>query len=473
VEFNSLLFLLFLLLVLLLAYGLRSFPTARKWFLVLASYVFYGAWNPPFVLLLMFSTLLDWKVARLMPSASPSRKRLLMATSLTGNLGLLGAFKYGDFLLRNFDRVLGLLGTHFPVTSLGIILPVGISFYTFQTLSYAIDVYRGEMKPWPRFVDFALFVSFFPQLVAGPIVRASVFLPQCIEPKTATRREIGWGMTLLLTGLFQKMFLADSVLAPVADRAFGWVDGGITTGTAWVGILAFAGQILSDFAGYSLCAIGVAMLFGFALPDNFRYPYAAQGFSDFWRRWHISLSTWLRDYLYIPLGGNRGTPRRIQINLMITMLLGGLWHGAAWRFVVWGGLHGLLLVSERQLRRLVSVTPVVPSALRGLGLAAVTFIAICFTWVPFRANSLPGAASYGLAMLGITPATKALSRGETVLTLLVVGAILIWHWWHRDSSWEERWQRMPSWCRAGVLAAMLFTILIWSGNERAFIYFQF
>ena len=469
--FNSLIFPFFLCLVLVVSYGLRSRPSGRKWFLILASYVFYGAWNPPFVLLLAFSTLLDWNVAKWMPGAGPRFKRVLLGMSLTGNLGLLATFKYGDFLLHIFNQLLGAAGLHFEPVNLGIILPVGISFYTFQTLSYAIDVYRGNIAPWPSFTDFALFVSFFPQLVAGPIVRASVFLPQCREPKTASRDEFAWGAVLLVTGLFQKMFLADAILAPVADAVF--VKSAVSAGGAWIGVLAFSGQIFCDFAGYSTCAIGVAMMLGFALTDNFRYPYAACGFSDFWRRWHISLSTWLRDYLYIPLGGNRGGRIRTTFNLAVTMLLGGLWHGAAWHFVAWGGAHGALLVVERQAREVRAIARLLERQIGILFFGALTFVAICFTWVLFRARGLPEAVAYSLAMLGRTAGGFTPPLADTLLVVVVSAALLGWHWWMRNTTWEGRWQRFPSWLRTTCLALMLFSIFIWSANDRAFIYFKF
>ena len=245
---------------------------------------------------------------------------------------MLGFFKYGGFLLANFRRGLALLGVDYVPPEMDIFLPIGISFYTFQTLSYTIDVYRGHTRPWPSFLDFAMFVTFFPQLVAGPIVRAAEFLPQCVTPKRANAHQLGWGASLLVLGIFEKVVLADGVMAPVVDTVYGSVrEAGFFS--AWVGTLAFGSQIFFDFAGYSTCAIGAGLSLGFVLPDNFRFPYAAVGISDFWTRWHISLSSWLRDYLYIPLGGNRQGLVRTQANLMVTMLLGGLWHGAAWRFV--------------------------------------------------------------------------------------------------------------------------------------------
>ncbi len=348
--FNSLTFLIFILIVLIL-HHLPLRWTTKKFNLLIASYLFYAAWNPPFVILLWISTIVDWFAAkRLGRTENIAARRGLLLVSLGVNLGLLGFFKYANFVLDNFILFMDTLGVAYRPPPLDIVLPVGISFYTFQTLSYTIEVYRGKAQPWNSFLDFALFVTFFPQLVAGPIVRAVQFLPQCIGPRKATANQLGWGLSLLTVGLFEKVILADTLMGPVADKVYsaadkaGFID-------AWVGTLAFSAQIFFDFAGYSTCAIGVALCLGFVLPYNFRFPYAAIGLSDFWRRWHISLSSWLRDYLYIPLGGNRCGVTRTQVSLMLTMLLGGLWHGASWRFLVWGGLHGLYLIVERIIRR--------------------------------------------------------------------------------------------------------------------------
>ncbi|MGB5813010.1 MAG: MBOAT family O-acyltransferase, partial [Polyangiales bacterium] len=298
--FNSYTFVVFLAVTIAVRYSGRSWRT-KKTFLLLASYVFYAAWNPPFVLLLWISTVADWFIARkLFESTHERRRKAMLLTSLAINLGLLAYFKYGDFALQSFSEMVAWFGGEYKPAPLDVILPVGISFYTFQTLSYTIDVYRREMDPWDDFGDFALYVTFFPQLVAGPIVRAADFLPQCREPHPMRRDEMGWGLTMLALGLFEKVVLADHIFAPVADALYAAKPSVPGFYDAWVGTLAFAGQIFCDFAGYSLCAIGVAMCLGFSIADNFRFPYAAVGFSDFWRRWHISLSTWLRDYLYIP-----------------------------------------------------------------------------------------------------------------------------------------------------------------------------
>lgn len=399
--FNSLTFILFLAATLGLYYTLNSWRT-KKWMLLVASYLFYAAWNPPFVILIWISTVVDWYAAqKISRAATRTQKSVFLALSLTTNLGLLGAFKYGEFLLDNFERLAMFAGISYQAPALDIVLPVGISFYTFQSLSYTIDIYRGEMDPWDSMLDFALFVTFFPQLVAGPIVRAADFLPQLSEPRSATERQFGWGVSLLILGLFEKQVLADRIFAPVADKVYSTgPDATLSMIDSWCGTLAFSGQIFCDFAGYSTCAIGVAMCFGFALPDNFRFPYAATGFRDFWRRWHISLSKWLRDYLYISLGGNRRGSGRTLINLMITMFLGGLWHGAGWTFVVWGLLHGIFLVGERLLFRTLGKNKRWKRKRWQLVGAIITFALVCYAWVFFRADTFSTAARIVGAMSG-------------------------------------------------------------------------
>jgi alginate O-acetyltransferase complex protein AlgI len=311
--FNSLTFLIFFIVVFTLH---RVMPgwSAKKLLLLIASYVFYAAWNPPYVVILLFSTSLDWWLARLVwKSQDPRRRRLLLTVSLVANLSLLGFFKYGNFLLDNTRLLLGAFGVHYAPPGFDIVLPIGISFYTFASLSYTIDVYRREIEGDAPYLDYALFVSFFPHLVAGPIVRARQLLPQIATPRSASRDQLGWGLCLVIIGLFTKTVLADAVFAPVVDAAYA--NPALGALESWAAVLGFSGQIYCDFAGYSLCAIGLALCFGFEFPDNFRYPYGARGFSDFWRRWHITLSTWLRDSLYIPLGGNRHGEGRTYLSL--------------------------------------------------------------------------------------------------------------------------------------------------------------
>jgi D-alanyl-lipoteichoic acid acyltransferase DltB (MBOAT superfamily) len=470
--FNSLTFILFFLVVL----SVHSLPLswkARKLNLLVASYVFYAAWNPPFVILLWISTVVDWVAARAIArTTSPVRRRGFLLLSLGANLGMLGLFKYGNFLLESFRAIVAALGVDYSPPRMDILLPVGISFYTFQSLSYTLDVYLGRTRPWPSFLDFALFVTFFPQLVAGPIVRARAFLPQCVTPKRADARQLGWGASLLAMGLFEKVVLADAVMAPVADRVYGAAaEAGATA--AWVGTLAFAGQIFFDFAGYSTCAIGAALALGFVLPDNFRFPYAAVGFSDFWRRWHISLSSWLRDYLYIPLGGNRHGPLRTNVNLLLTMLLGGLWHGASWRFVAWGGLHGIYLMGERLATRLWGGARWATTRGGRIGLGLLTYLLVNIAWVFFRAESFADAFMLLRAML--TGGSGPLQL-ETQLVLPVVAVTLVLlagQWWLRDRSIEDLWRRLPWWGRSIALATLILCILLVPRDDRAFIYFQF
>lgn len=474
--FNSLTFIVFFVCVLLL--HLLPLPwRLRKFNLLLASYVFYAAWNPPFVLLLVISTVTDWQIGKWLGRAeSRFVRRLLVAGSLLVNLGLLGFFKYGRFFLDQFVLMAQGLGFEFAPAVPNIVLPVGISFYTFQTFSYTLDIYFRKTRPWHSFLDYALYVTFFPQLVAGPIVRSTEFLPQCTSPKRADVGQLGWGLNLLVIGLFAKIVVADGLMDPVVARVYN--DATIPDVlSAWIGTLAFAAQIYCDFAGYSACAIGAALCLGFALPDNFRQPYAAVGFSDFWRRWHISLSTWLRDYLYIPLGGNRRHPLRVQVNLMLTMLIGGLWHGASWTFVFWGGLHGVYLVAERLLVRSPAARWQVWRSLPGkLSLAALTFALVCFTWVFFRASSFEQAFRIASIMLARVPGTSSktlFDSAEICLAIAPVGAMLAIQWFLRDRSLEQAVERCPGWLWSLLTAVMLSAIIMMPGEDRAFIYFQF
>jgi D-alanyl-lipoteichoic acid acyltransferase DltB (MBOAT superfamily) len=477
VQFNSYIFLIFFAAVLAVHNAPLSWRT-KKFNLLAASYLFYAAWNPPYVLLIVTSTVIDWEVAkRIQWSRRRATRRALLLVSLSLNLGMLGFFKYAGFLVENFADLMALLGVDFQPAAPSILLPVGISFYTFQTLSYTIDVYLGRARPWFSFLDYALYVTFFPQLVAGPIVRAIEFLPQCVKEHRPTAAQLGWGLSLLILGIFQKNVVADVLLAPVAEKIYAAGAGAMSFADAWMGTLAFAGQIFCDFAGYSTCAIGVAMCLGFALPDNFGFPYAAIGFSDFWRRWHISLSSWLRDYLYIPLGGNRTGPVRTHVNLMVTMLLGGLWHGASWTFVFWGALHGAYLVVERLLKRHVPDRALWRHWLFRLGLALFTFALICFTWVFFRASSFGQAFQIAGSMLGLgaEQATdlEIITRVERIIVLATMSLMLVFHWLLRDTTLEHAAARTPWPVRALLIAFFIAAILGLPGEDRAFIYFQF
>ena len=469
--FNTLTFAAFFAVVL----ALHSLPlpwTTRKVNLLLASYVFYAAWNPPFIVLLWVSTVVDWYAAQgLVHAERPAARRAWMLLSVVANLGMLLYFKYGSFLLHNFSALLSALGIVYHPPQFDIVLPVGISFYTFATMSYTLDVYLRRALPARNFLDYALFVTFFPHLVAGPIMRPTELVPQFERPRRATADQLRFGLTLMAIGLFEKVVLADTLLSNAAQSVYdaGKIPGAVD---AWVGTLAFSGQIFCDFAGYSTTAIGAALCLGFAMPDNFRFPYAAVGFSDFWRRWHITLSSWLRDYLYIPLGGNRHGPARTYCALMGTMLLGGLWHGANWTFVVWGGLHGLYLSAERGLR--ARFTGYHPGWFATLLLGLLTWMLVNVTWVFFRAKKFDTAWQMLRGMAGRNGnAAPILDTVFLVVVPLVVGGIVATHWMMRHQTLESMLSRRHPVLVGAVLGVMVFAIVISQGTGNAFIYFQF
>lgn len=469
--FNSLSFVVFLVIVLALYYAKLFNWTNKKRMLLFASYVFYGLWNPPLVILLWISTMVDWVAGKKLAIEENQRKRKLwLLLSMCVNLGFLGFFKYRDFMLDNFTSVVNSYGYGYHAQPMDIILPMGISFYTFQTMSYTIDMYLKRTERARTFLDFALYVTFFPQLVAGPIVRAQDLISQFYEEKKATINQFIWGLFLLTIGLFQKVVLADTLLSDTADTVFGSND--ILNGLdAWTGTLAFSGQIFFDFAGYSTCAIGISLMLGIILPDNFRYPYAAIGFSDLWRRWHISLSTWLRDYLYIPLGGNKHGIVRMYAALMITMLLGGLWHGAAWTFVIWGALHGLYLVIERMLRTKIHIKI---GPYNGILLALLTYTLVNFTWVFFRAREFSIAKNMISSMLFINgDGQKILYTFDIIKVFSVITLLFICHWMMRNTSMKEVSLKTSPWILGVLWAIMFFLIAISQGSGEQFIYFQF
>ncbi|MGB5005872.1 MAG: MBOAT family protein [Ferruginibacter sp.] len=491
--FNSYTFIAFFI-VLLILHNLPFSWKVKKLNLLLASYIFYAAWNPPFIILLWLSTMVDYIVGRaLYHQENKVKRKGLLFLSLAANLGMLGFFKYGAFLLENFTTLANAVGIDFQAAKPDIILPVGISFYTFQTLSYTLDMYRRKAPPEKSLLDFSLFVTFFPQLVAGPIVRPAELLPQFKTPHVTDSKKLVQGLMLLTMGLFMKVVLADSMLSASADAVFG-ARGPVHTLDAWTGVLAFSGQIFFDFAGYSTCAIGIALCLGFRLPDNFLYPYAAIGFSDFWRRWHITLSSWLRDYLYIPLGGNRNGKTRTYINLMLTMLIGGLWHGASWTFVVWGGLHGAYLWGEKMIQdhskkkqvpmksvpsAEIGVLGVLPKDLkaktfRNFMYAMVTFFFINVTWVFFRAPDFGSAWQLLNAMFYNVPKAEALLTTLNIIKVLTITFFMVaFHWIMRDTKVLVIGEKMPWWL-LGIVWAVLILLLVWSQESgSSFIYFQF
>ncbi|MCR9246648.1 MAG: MBOAT family protein [bacterium] len=394
--FSSSIFLFAFLPAFLLLYWLS--PRAiRTTTIALASFVFYGWWKAEFVLLLLFSAIVDyWLGSRIVHArrtgGRPGRWLLL---SLAVNLGLLGYFKYANFGVATFRALLQSLGFAGDFAWVDIVLPVGISFYTFQTMSYTIDLYRGQVQPAERFVDFLCYVSMFPQLVAGPIVRYSLVEDE-LRDRRSTLSGIYQGLLFFQCGLVKKVLLADAV-AQFANTAFDAPNpDSVTAGVAWLGAVSYAFQIYFDFSGYSDMAIGLGLMLGFRFPVNFDSPYRSISITDFWRRWHISLSTWLRDYLYVPLGGNRKGPVRTYVNLALTMLLGGLWHGAAWNFLAWGGYQGFWLIVERAIGK----RPFYAALPRFLCIG-LTFVLALFGWVLFRAHDLGHAVDYSLTMLGL------------------------------------------------------------------------
>jgi len=469
--FNSLTFVVFFACVLVL-HSLPLASTTKKINLLIASYLFYAAWNPPFVILLWISTVVDWYAAQgLVKAQRPATRHAWMLLSVVANLSMLGYFKYGQFLLDNCTALMAAAGVAYHPPHYDIVLPVGISFYTFATMSYTLDVYLRRAAPARNLLDYALFVTFFPHLVAGPIMRPTELVPQFAEPHRASARQLGYGLALMTLGLFNKVVLADSFLSSISERIYdsdkipGLLD-------AWAATLAFSGQIFCDFAGYSTTAIGAAMCLGFAMPDNFRFPYAAVGFSDFWRRWHITLSAWLRDYLYIPLGGNRHGAWRTYAALFTTMLLGGLWHGASWTFVAWGGLHGLYLAAERGLR--ARFPHYRPGPLMFVALGVLTYALVNLTWVFFRAKTFGKAWLVLSGMFGQNAQAKPiLATPSLVFVTAIVGGIVLTHWLMRSRTLESVVARTPAAALSAVWAVMAFAIVAAQGSGNAFIYFQF
>lgn len=467
--FNSFFFWMFFLTVWALYWRLSHRGQNRL--LLVASYYFYGCWDWRFLGLILLTTTWDYAFAYAMAATrSVGRRRALLASSVTLNLTVLGFFKYYGFFSNELAAWMTSLGLTPLLPTLTIVLPVGISFFTFQSMSYTIDVYRGVIQPARSWFDFALYISFFPQLVAGPIERAQTLLPQVLKPRTWQPRFFAEGLHDIVLGLFQKIVVADN-MAVLANCVFATPSAELTGTEVLLGIYAFAFQIYGDFAGYSSMARGVAKWLGFELMLNFRNPYFAIDPSDFWRRWHISLSQWLRDYLYIPLGGNRGGSLETNRNLMVTMLLGGLWHGANWTFILWGALHGLLLCGYR------SVVPPVPETQLSwagrLGRMVLMFHLVCLGWLLFRAESI----SQAVAMLG----QLFTSVGVTPLATTILGTMVLcagplmlyeaWTEWHgkTHSLLEIHW--MPRGLAYSYVALMC--LFVPPPVAATFIYFQF
>lgn len=472
-TFNSLNYVVFFAVVFLL-YQIPKSWRAQKLLLLGASYLFYSAWNPPFVFLLMISTLVDWFSARWIYAAQTDRRRrALLWLSLAANLGFLGYFKYGAFVLHNFVRLVHALGyVDYSPAFPSIVFPVGISFYTFMSLSYTLDVYLRRMRPWHSFLDYCLYVSFFPHLVAGPIVRAGVLLPQFVERRHGNARQVAWGVALIVVGLYEKAVLSDALLAPVTDHIYAQAPQAGTV-AAWLGVMSFAVQVFFDFSGYSTIAIGSALCLGFALSDNFRFPFAAIGMQDFWRRWHMTLAAWFRDYVYIPLGGNRVSRPRWYLNFMVVFLLTGFWHGAAWKLIVWGGLQGAFIVCEDLVRRRWGSARWAAARPMRVVLAVATFILFAFSLILFRSPSWGDSWHILRALTIYGPGSITLSTAEIATVCVLTVGILTVHWLLRDTTLEDAARRTPAWMRAALLTFMLVSLCLVSGESHAFYYFQF
>ncbi|MEM7658724.1 MAG: MBOAT family O-acyltransferase [Bacteroidota bacterium] len=424
------------------------------------------------------STVVDFFIGQRLHAAAGEklRKRYLL-TSMVVNLGILAIFKYFNFFIDSFDAMAGLWGGNLDFLHLNIILPVGISFYTFQTMSYTIDIYRRRLEPTSNFIDFALFVSFFPQLVAGPIERASNLLPQIAKGLNPTKEQMQTGVNLIILGMFKKVMIGDAC-GRVVDHVFASPEY-YSSPELLMGLVLFSIQIYADFSGYSSIARGTSKLLGVELMKNFEQPYLSSNITEFWRRWHISLSSWLRDYLYISLGGNRKGKGRTYVNLMLTMLLGGLWHGASWNFVIWGGLHGIYLAAHKLMLGKKKVQGAytyegVGSFVKYLFSVLATYLLVLFTWLFFRAHTFGDAVAFldGIAHWQSSPMAMrafSISAGFMLMTILID----IFQYYTKDHTFLLRIKNVPA--RWGILSAMMLITMIYMFVEEPlpFVYFQF
>jgi alginate O-acetyltransferase complex protein AlgI len=483
--FSSQIFLFYFLPLVLIAYYALPFR-ARTALIAVSSYVFYGWANPIWAVIMFFGSSVDYvcgilllkmsglkDVDGLPPVIGPEVPRTramkaVLATSIVTNLGLLAAFKYTGFVAENINALGSLLGsTERVVPVLHVVLPVGISFYTFKAMSYAIDVYRGDARPMRRFTDYMCFEAFFPDLVAGPIIRYAA-LEEQMRVRQHTVEKFARGVAFFALGMGKKILLANP-MGHLADTAFA--GGAKHVYDAWLGLVAYAFQIYFDFSGYSDMAVGLALMLGFVLIQNFDSPYKSRSITEFWRRWHISLSTWLRDYLYIPLGGNRKGPLRTYVNLMVVMLLGGLWHGASWNFVIWGGIHGGMLALERKLGKAHPLRRLPPAFS-----VACTFFIVCLSWVFFRAKTLDQAMTYLGSLFGLggaSPASDVLAGAmypQYYTVLFAVSAVAVFA---LPNTWEIT--NKLSWPRVAFATAamVLATLMMWTQTVNPFLYFQF
>lgn len=480
--FNSIDFAIFLPIVFILYWFFANKKLKLQNFLVVvASYVFYGWWDWRFLSLIIFSTLVDYSVGRkLKKEDNPIIRKLLLWTSISVNIGFLGFFKYYNFFLENFITAFSFFGAEISASSLNIILPVGISFYTFQTLSYTIDVYRKKLKPTKDFIAFAAFVSFFPQLVAGPIERATNLLPQFTKRRVFNNAEAVDGLRQILWGLFKKIVIADNC-AVLANQIFN-NSADLNGSTLLIGALFFTIQIYGDFSGYSDIALGTAKLFGFNLMRNFAFPYFSRDIAEFWRRWHISLSTWFRDYLYIPLGGSRGgTAIKIR-NIFVIFLISGFWHGANWTFLIWGFLNACyflpLMLTNKNRKNMDTIAQgrVLPS-LKEFSQMTLTFGLVVLGWIFFRAESLNHALIYisGIFSPSLFEPPHLANMNKAVEVMILTGLFVLIEWLGRENKYAIenlglKWRRPLRWIAYYLIIMSLF---FFAGRQQEFIYFQF
>lgn len=460
-----------------LIYWTLPWARARVYLLLAASFYFYASWNEWLAAIICVSSTLDFFVARgieASPSNSVTRRRLLLSVSIVANLGLLCYFKYANFFLESLEQTLHAAGIAASLPVLKVMLPIGISFYTFEAINYAVDVYRGHVQAERNLANFMLFILFFPHLVAGPIVRSRDFLPQIRKPKRWNWERMQVGAEYFIMGLVKKLAIADR-MALLADPVFA-DPAAYQTHAVWVAVIAYALQIYCDFSGYTDMAIGCAHMLGYKLAENFNMPYLATNISEFWRRWHMSLSGWLRDYLFISLGGSRGTARQTNRNLLITMTLGGLWHGAAWTFVVWGILHGGLLIMHRLFQQFSKTRPRLQAALSSWGgtvfSCGLTFLCVCVGWIFFRATSFAAAATCLSRM--VIPSDGLGCPNHAAGFTLTVLLVAVCHALGQNGLWKRLMQRVPA-PVAGFAYSTAFSValLLSPDNSKAFIYFQF
>ena len=470
--FNSLPFAVFLPIVFAVYWALRNSLRSQNVLLLVASYVFYGWWDARFLSLIVASTVVDYLLGQYLAVATNALKRkLLLTASMIFNLGLLGVFKYYNFFMENFMEITNTVGFHTNPTLLNITLPVGISFYTFQTMSYTIDIYRKQLEPTKDFIAFAAFVGYFPQLVAGPIERASNLLPQMSKSRNFDYQKAVDGMRQTLWGFFKKVVIADAV-APLVDQAFGDPNG-FSAVALITGALLFSIQIYCDFSGYSDIAIGISKLFGIDLMQNFRTPYFSRDIAEFWRRWHISLSTWFRDYLYIPLGGSRGSTALKVRNTFAIFIVSGFWHGANWTFIIWGLINALLFLPLLLAKR--NRSNLNDPEISDLHRILLTFSITTIAWIFFRADSLSHAIDY-LQNITIWNSGKSLSIKPTLVVYIALLFFGDWigrkHDFALNTLSEGILSKSP-WLRLTVYLSLAYLILLYIGGQQNFIYFQF